>query len=158
MKVTNYITQLHRVYHGGNWVQESFIGKLKDLTDEQVFWQPFPGVHSVAELVWHCAYWRIVTLSRLRGEQNTYRDATMESQNFLPLDDLKRKGWKAIRQALDETQTDLINFLQDKPDAFFDNEYAPDHTYEFVVEGTIHHDYYHLGQIGLVIRMLREAK
>src|SRR5688500_18813226 len=135
MKVANYITQLQRVYHGGNWVQESFVGKLKDLGGEQVFWQPLPGVHSVAELVWHCTYWRVVNLSRLRGEKNSYRDATMASQNFLALDELKMKGWKTIRQEFDETQTKLINFLQDKTDAFLENEYEPDHTYEFVMEG-----------------------
>jgi uncharacterized damage-inducible protein DinB len=158
MKVLNYITQLQRVYHGGNWVQESFVGKLKDLNDEQVFRQPLPGIHSVAELVWHCTYWRVVTLSRLRGEKNRYRDVTMVSQNFLPPDELKMKGWKKIQQEFDETQTQLIAFLQDKNDAFFENEYEPDHTYEFVLEGTIQHDYYHLGQIGLVIRMLREME
>src|SRR6188768_3127775 len=97
MKIANYILQLQRVYHGGNWVQESFEGKLNSLSDEQVFLQPFPMIHSIAELVWHCSYWRRVNLSRLRGEKNKYRDATIGALNFPVIDELKVKGWKKIR-------------------------------------------------------------
>jgi uncharacterized damage-inducible protein DinB len=158
MKIAYYITQLERVFHGGNWVQESFAGKLKDLDDERVFFQPYPRVHSVAELVSHCAYWRTVTLSRLRGEQNSYRDATFALQNFPDINELKAKGWLSIRQSLEETQIELVNFLKDKDDSFLANEYEPGLTYEFVVEGTIQHDYYHLGQIGLVMKIFRETR
>jgi uncharacterized damage-inducible protein DinB len=157
MKATTYIIQLQRVYHGENWVQESFEGKLKDLNDDQLFQQPYPGIHSVAELVWHCAYWRRVTLSRLQGEKNQYRDATISEQNFPPLKELRAKGWANIIHELEVSQHQLVNFLEGKDDTFFDNEYEYQHTYEFVVEGTIQHDYYHLGQMGLVIRMLKEG-
>src|SRR5688572_12227962 len=113
-RIRNHIIQLQRVFHGGNWVAESFEGKLKDLDEEQVFSQPVPGIHSVAELVWHCIYWRRVALHRLQGDQNNYRDRTIEKFNFLPLSELKAKGWEAIRQELQETQKDLIGFLNDK--------------------------------------------
>ena len=33
-----------------------------------------PDRHSVAELVWHCIYWRRVTLDRLQGGENKYRN------------------------------------------------------------------------------------
>jgi uncharacterized damage-inducible protein DinB len=156
MKVTSYINQLQQVYAGGNWVEESFEEKLKHLSDKQLFSQPYPGIHSVAELVWHCAYWRRVTLTRLNGQGNSYRDSTLSSQKFLSVDELKAKGWNRIKQELEDSQIQLINLLQEKTDAFLENEYEPNHTYEFVIEGTIQHDYYHLGQIGLVIRILKE--
>ena len=158
MKVSYYITQLERVYFGENWVEESFEGKLKDLDDRQVFSQPIPNVHSVAELVSHCSYWRRVTLSRLRGEKNSYRDSTIASQNFPAIEDLKLKGWPRIKQELEETQIQLVNFLKDKSDSFLQNEYDSGLTFEFLIEGTVQHDYYHLGQIGLVLRMLKEIK
>ena len=158
MKITNYIFQLGRLYHGGNWVQESFEGKLNGLSDGQAFQQPVPGIHSVAELLWHCMYWRHVNLKRLRGEKNTYRDATSAFLNFLTIEELKTKGWKTIRREFEQTQIQLIDFLKQQTDSFLENEYEPGHSYEFAIEGTIQHDYYHLGQIGLVIRLLKEAR
>jgi uncharacterized damage-inducible protein DinB len=156
IKIKNYREQLEKLYHGGNWVDESFIGKLDPLTEDAAFTQPIPRVHSVAEIVWHCIYWRTVTLHRLRGEGNTYRDATAEQLNFLSLDELKTKGWSTIRQELLDTQTELVELLQTQNDAFLQNEYQPGFTFDFLLQGTIQHDYYHLGQVGLVVKMLNK--
>lgn len=154
-KIKSYIHKLEQLYSGGNWVGESFAGKLDSLTDEDVFLQPVPGVHSVAELVWHCLYWRRVTLTRLQGGKNRYRDETAEKLNFLPLEDLKTKGWIAVYEELKETQRALIDLLEKEKDDFLDNEYEPGYSYDFLIEGTIQHDYYHLGQIGLVVKILK---
>jgi uncharacterized damage-inducible protein DinB len=153
-KIRIYIEQIERLYWGGNWVGESFNGKLKELKSEHVFSAPVPGVHSVAEIVWHCIYWRTVTLRRLHGDQNKYRNATMEIQNFLPVRDLQAKGWKQILDELEETQISLLDFLKDKTDSFLQNEYQPGYNYDFLLEGTIQHDFYHLGQVGLVLKIL----
>lgn len=154
-KIRSYITQLNELYHGGNWVHESFKGKLDHLRDEIAFTQPMPGVHSIAELVWHCIYWRTVTYYRLQGAGNRYRDETYDEQNFLPLEELKRRGWKYLLDELSKTQETLISFLKDKTDRFLDNVYEEGLSFEFLINGTIQHDYYHLGQIGLVARMVK---
>jgi uncharacterized damage-inducible protein DinB/heme-degrading monooxygenase HmoA len=154
-KIKSYMLQLEQLYGGGNWVGESFAGKLDSLPEDLAFQQPVPGVHSVAELVWHCIYWRRVTFDRLRGGKNKWRDETVEKFNFLPLQDLKAKGWNVIRDELMETQTELIELLKNKRDDFLLNEYQPGYSYDFLIGGTIQHDYYHLGQIGLVLRILK---
>jgi uncharacterized damage-inducible protein DinB len=157
-KIKNYVRQLDQLYNGGNWVGESFAGKLNDLAEADAFSQPLPGVHSVAELVWHCIYWRIVTLDRLRGGKNKYRDETAETLNFLPVDELKVKGWIQIREQLKETQHALTDLLKKNNDTFLTNEYQSGYTYDFLIEGTIQHDYYHLGQAGLVLKILSTLK
>jgi uncharacterized damage-inducible protein DinB len=154
-KIGKYLRQLDQQYYGGNWVGESFEGKLKNLKEEHVFLEPLPGVHSVAELIWHCIYWRRVTLDRIQGGKNKYRDETVAKYNFLPLEELKVKGWKAIWQELGETQIALRNILSQKNDMFLENEYEPGYSFEFLIEGTIQHDYYHLGQVGLVLKILK---
>src|SRR5690606_6095798 len=61
-QVKNFVRQLNALFDGGSWQGESFSGKLRDVTPEIVFTQPAPGVHSIAEIVWHCTYWRMVAI------------------------------------------------------------------------------------------------
>lgn len=153
-KIHHYIYQLEQTYYGGNWLDESLMVKLKDLTSEQAFSAPIPGVHSVAEIVWHCIYWRTVLIHWLHGD-NGYRDETRERLNFLSLEALKEKGWEALMHELQNTQVTLRALLLQKNDRYLQEEYQPGYTYEQAIAGTIQHDIYHLGQIGLVLKIQR---
>jgi uncharacterized damage-inducible protein DinB len=153
-RIQHHIDQLNRVYHGDNWVEESYEGKLNALPEKDAFTPPAPSVHSVAEIVWHCIYWRNVNLQRLLGN-NAYRDETLDRLNFLPLEELKQKGWKTLLQELKDTQQELLEMLKDKTDDFLEDTYKPGYTFDFLIEGTVQHDYYHLGQIGLVVKILK---
>ncbi|HET9487871.1 MAG TPA: DinB family protein [Chryseosolibacter sp.] len=152
-KCRDYWRQLDQVYHGGSWQGESYVGKLEDVDEGLAFTQPFPGVHSIAEIVWHCLYWRRVTIKRLEGDYR-YRDETVERYNFLPVEDLRKRGWKSLTRELEDTQIVLQKILLVNNDNFLKQEYAPGYTYDYQVEGCIHHDVYHLGQIGLVKKIL----
>lgn len=153
-RIKEYLRQMEELYNGGSWQGESISGKLKSITDVEAFHQPFPGVHSVAEIVWHCIYWRKVCLKRMEGD-NLYRDQTMEALNFVPLAELQKKGWDYLLTLLQETQSALTEKLCEKRDAFLEQEYQPGYTFNYLIEGLIHHDIYHLGQIGLVIKINR---
>lgn len=153
-RINHHIDLLKRVYHGDNWVDESYEGKLNTISEKEAFTQPIPGVHSVAEIVWHCIYWRKVNVQRLLGN-NAYRDETLEEFNFLPIDRLKQKGWKALLQELNDSQQEIFDVLVGKTDDFLANTYKPGYSFDFLIEGTVQHDYYHLGQIGLVVKMLK---
>jgi uncharacterized damage-inducible protein DinB len=153
-RIQHHIDLLKRVYHGDNWVDESYEGKLNALSEKEAFTAPVPGVHGVAEIVWHCIYWRRVNVQRLLGN-NAYRDETLERFNFLPPEELKKKGWPSLLQELKDSQQELFQVLKDKTDAFLENTYKPGYTFDFLLEGTVQHDYYHLGQIGLVLKILK---
>lgn len=156
-KIKHHIYRLEQTLHGGNWLAESFDGKLAHLAEHEAFASPAPGIHSVAEIVWHCIYWRKVTRKRLEGD-NRYREETIEKLNWLSLDELKKMGWEQIKRGLSETQADLIAYLHEKNDLFLEKEYQPGYTHEFLIEGTIQHDIYHLGQVGLVLKMVRAIR
>jgi hypothetical protein len=51
--------------------------------------------------------------------------------------------------------------LQSKDDQFLDEHYYDidfkgTYPYSFAIEGMLHHDIYHLGQMGLVIKLIKE--
>jgi uncharacterized damage-inducible protein DinB/heme-degrading monooxygenase HmoA len=153
IRIKNFIRQLERTHHGKNWLDENFAEKLKSVTEAEAFEAPVPGVHSVAEILWHCIYWRTVLIQHLRGN-TTYRDETVDQFNFLPMEELRKKGWAGMQREMDETQSSLIQLMGEKTDRFLEREYKPGYTYEYIVEGIIQHDIYHLGQIGLVLKIL----
>ena len=153
-RIKQYVRQLDQLYNGGSWQGESISAKLNSLSEAEAFQQPLPGVHSVAEIVWHCIYWRTVALKRMEGD-NLYREQTMEALNFLPLTELQEKGWKDLIAELSQSQSDILRELDTKRDAFLDGEYQPGYSFDHLVEGIVQHDLYHLGQIGLVISMIR---
>jgi Uncharacterized protein conserved in bacteria len=156
-RIRNYQRQLEELFYGGSWQAESIMGKLKSLSDEDAFAQPIPGIHSVAEIVWHCLYWRLVLIERLQGNY-AYRDATMGTLNFLSLAVLEEKGWVNLRKELEDSQARIIELLGQKRDDILSTNFQDGFTFDYLIEGTVHHDLYHLGQIGLVIRIVDELK
>ena len=128
---------------------------MNSVEEEKIFTQPVPGRHSVAEILWHSIYWRKVAVKRMEGDFD-FEEKTEKEQNFLSLDLLKQKGLKNLIADFKDAGDLLINFLKIKTDDFLDNEYRPGYTNQSLVEGLIFHDYYHLGQIGFVIAILKQ--
>jgi uncharacterized damage-inducible protein DinB len=152
-RINNYIRQLQQLYEGGSWNGESYREKLRAVNEETAFTQPKPGNHSVAEILWHVIFWRTIILRRL-GSEIEFSEKTKEEQNFLSPKSLMKKGWSNLVDEFNQSQKELINLLKTRNDDFLDNKYQSDN-FDFLIEGIIHHDVYHLGQIGLVISILK---
>jgi len=153
--VHNLTHQLSEVIDGEPWVDETFSKKLSGLTEEQAFTRPLPSVHSVAELVSHLLEWRISVLSILKGGSRTI---TMDSSaNWKDNDPLRQEGWDILKEKFFKSQQDIIAFLDQQNDDYLEQVDKEQHSYLYYAEGLIHHDMYHLGQIGLVIKMLSTA-
>lgn len=152
-RINNYVRQLKQLYEGGSWQGESYLAKLKSVNEQGAFAQPESGNHSVAEILWHVIFWRTIILRRIGGEIE-FSEKTKEEQNFLSPDSLKRKGWSYLVDEFNQSQRELINLLENKNDDFLDNKYL-NNNFDYLIEGIIHHDVYHLGQIGLVISILK---
>ncbi|MGS2763280.1 DinB family protein [Sinomicrobium sp. M5D2P9] len=153
-RVRGFIKQLNEFFHGENWHSESLEEKLRDVDNTLAFQQPVPEVHSIAEIIWHCIYWRQVFIRYAEGDPD-YRDNTVEKLNFLPLKELKRKGWDVLRRELEQTQEEILELLESKTDDFLDGRPKPGgDTLGYILEGILQHDIYHTGQIGLVKKII----
>ncbi|TDQ27523.1 DinB family protein [Tenacibaculum caenipelagi] len=153
--ITNVISQLKNNLDGNNWLDENFKKKLKTVTETNAFIRPIPEVHSIAELVAHILIWRVEGIKKLQGIKSK---VTMDSpENWRTNDELKKIGWKKLKEELFNSQTALIKLLEDKSDDFLeDNDYASGYSYKYLVDGLIHHDIYHMGQIGTTLKLLNK--
>lgn len=151
--INNVVKQLKDNQDQSNWLDENFKKKLENVNEENAFIRPIPEIHSVAELVGHVLIWRVEGIKKLQGMKSLL---TMKSpENWRTNDELKKIGWEKLKIALFNSQTELIELIKDKSDEFLENtDYAPGYSYKYLVEGLIHHDIYHLGQIGITLKLL----
>jgi uncharacterized damage-inducible protein DinB len=153
-ELTKYEAHWRSGISGEPWIDETFAKKLQLVNEGNAFRQPFPDMHSIAQLVSHLVEWQLSIFNIWKGGLRT---VTMESGlNWLDNQTLQTRGWEALKRRFDETQQQMMQFLSAKDDQFLQNVDAEGHTNKFYLEGLIDHNMYHLGQIGLVLRLLKD--
>jgi uncharacterized damage-inducible protein DinB len=150
----SYTNKFNLVYESGAWFGDTYMEKLADVTEKEAFTPPMKGVHTIAELVAHVIYWRSPIIKKLKGEKD-YAASTDSPENWPSLEKLKSKGWKSLLNDFAESQKQLVAVLKNAKPAFFQEEYAPGSSWDYVVDGIVQHDVYHLGQLGLVKKIIR---
>ena len=152
--IKDLIDQFIEIQSGTPWLDETFDKKLLKVDDINAFTRPLPDVHSIAEILSHLVVWRFEILSRLEGnERKLWAD---RAENWLSNEELEKNGWNDLIRRFDQSQDKLIGFLQSKDDTFLEITYK-DKNFKYLVEGLLHHDLYHLGQIGLVNKLLKST-
>ncbi|HEX5169478.1 MAG TPA: DinB family protein [Cyclobacteriaceae bacterium] len=151
-KILYYANRFNEIYNGSPWYGETVEVKLKGLAEEKAFVKP-QGAHSVAELVAHMTYWRKGLIARLEGDYG-FSPSVESMDNWTDISTLKARGWNKILDDFNHSQQKITQLLPKKNDKFLEEEYSPGSTFEYVIQGIIDHDVYHLGQIGLVRRFI----
>ncbi|MDC6361580.1 MULTISPECIES: DinB family protein [Flavobacteriaceae] len=157
--IDNIIRQYQEVQNGKLWIGSSFDSKLNQVDENLVFSRPIKDLHSIAEIISHLTLWRKETILKIQTGEGSKTDDCEE--NWLNNDKLKLLGWRHIKSEYDRTLTKLIDLLKLKNDEFldekyFDTDFKDYFKYSFVVNGMLHHDIYHLGQLGIIIKYLKE--
>lgn len=159
--IQHIIQQLEEVQTGKLWMGANYTRKLAQIDAQQAFFRPLPNLHSVAEIISHLTLWRNETILKIKTGKGSKTDDCEE--NWLPDHKLKLLGWDKIKTNYNQSLTEIITLLSEKEDSFlkekyYDTDFKGYYNYEFVLNGMLHHDIYHLGQIGIVIKFLNEGK
>jgi len=153
MSLPKLIQQLTEVYSGSPWYGDSVRQKLDSILPEAAFHKTLPDIHSIAEIVAHMTVWRQAIVEWIRGNED-YQVPLDSEADWNRYETLQAMGWERLRADLDRTQQELISLLQTRTDAFLQETIGPKkYTFGFMLDGIIQHDIYHLGQIGLLLRL-----
>ncbi|MEZ4852328.1 MAG: DinB family protein [Bacteroidia bacterium] len=160
-RLENLIHQLQEVQTGKLWIGSNFERKLSQLDEKSAFKRPLETLHSVAEIISHLTFWRKEAILKIQTGSGSKTDDCEE--NWLSNEKLEKKGWKIIKAEYDHSLMELISLLKEKEDDFLDEEYYDTdfkgyYSYSFLINGMLHHDLYHLGQIGIVLKYLKENR
>lgn len=156
-ELNHILCQLKDVQNGKLWMGKNFSSRLERITDKEAFIRPVENMHAIAELLSHLTAWRKDAVMKIRtGDGQLTED---QKENWLPLEELVARGWSSIKSDYEQSLVDLLESLESKDDGFldgtyYDKDYKGDYTYRFLLNGLLHHDIYHLGQLGITIKYL----
>jgi uncharacterized damage-inducible protein DinB len=144
---TEKITSLlKRTFERGAWHGPSVKEVLKGV-DENLALKRLNNTHNIIELVAHMISWRRYVINRLQGN-NSF---TVNDEMNFP----KRNDWNTVLEELEESQQKLLELVEKFP-VYKLSELVPvseqNYTYYTLLNGIIHHDVYHAGQIMLIRR------
>lgn len=157
--IKHTIKQLIEVQKGKLWIGRSYYSILNTIDHDLVFIKPTKTLHSIAEIISHLTLWRNEAILKIKTGTGSKTDDCEE--NWLTNKKLKLKGWAKIKSEYDNSLSQLIALLKDKDDTFlkenyYDTDFKGMYEYRFLINGMLHHDIYHLGQLGIIIRHLKE--
>lgn len=154
--INNIIRQLNELQEGSLWFDQSFKDKIDKLPDDQAFAKPLPAIHSVAEHVSHMIEWRKECIRRFNGDKVELMNSP---EDWRSNEELKKIGWVNLKNALYESRLELIELFSNQTDDYLETRFRDaEYTFHYLIEGIIQHDLYHLGQIGITIKLINESK
>jgi uncharacterized damage-inducible protein DinB len=137
------VSLLKRSYDRGAWHGPSVKETLETITPEMSSLR-LPNTHSIIELVSHMTTWRKFVIQKLQG--NDYK--VTDEMNFPT-----QHNWGKAIEDLEETQAQLLTLVEKFPiEKLGELVPHPEAKYTFytMINGIIHHDLYHTGQIILI--------
>jgi uncharacterized damage-inducible protein DinB len=149
--IKNIIRQLGEIQVGSLWFDQSFNEKIDKLSDDEALTRPIPQVHSVAEHISHIVEWRKECMLRFKGQSTDLMNSTDDWKDNI---ELTKIGWTNLKNLFYESTETLINALKKHNDTFLETKFLDtDYNFHYLIEGIIQHDLYHLGQIGITIKL-----
>jgi len=157
--LTYIVKQLRDIQTEHIWIGSSYAKKLDGIDDDMMFQKPNAQLHSIAQIIAHLTLWREEAILKIKTGTGSKTDDCEE--NWLSNEKLKAKCWKQIKKEYDQSLSQLIHLLEEKEDSFldelyYDTDFKGSYPYSFLINGMLHHDLYHLGQIGIIVKHLHE--
>lgn len=145
---------LRDVYNGGNWTTSSLKQHLTDVTWQEATTK-VSSFNTIATLVYHMGYYVSAVLKVLQG-------GPLDAKDIYSFDHPPIHSQEDWQQLLDKTWAEgelFASLIEQLPEAimwedFSDNKYG---TYYRNLSGIIEHTHYHLGQVVLIKKLLRQT-
>ena len=154
--IKNIIRQLNEIHNGSLWFDQCFKDKIDNLPVADAFAKPIPQIHSVAEHVSHMLEWRKECLLRFESKRTELMNSPEDWKNNM---ELEKIGWTNLKTAFYNSRYELIHLIENRDDSYLETKFLDtEYNFHYLIEGIIHHDLYHLGQIGITIKLLNENK
>jgi len=152
------VKQLEAVQKEDLWMGQNFAEKFSQITETEAFTCPREGIHSVAQIIAHLTAWKKDALLKIRDGQGKLTDE--DKENWPENEALKSLGWNKVKTEFEKVHQELVTTLSGLDDQllekkYYDQDYKKECSIVYLLEGLVHHNLYHLGQIGLVIRMIK---
>ena len=151
--INNIIRQLHEIQEGSLWFDQCFKDKIGGLSEAVAITRPIPQLFSVAEHVSHMLAWRKECMLRFNGLQT---DLMNSAEDWKDNTILQKIGWTALLQRFYDSTQALIDHMRAHDDSYLEIKFLDtEYNHHYLIEGIIQHDLYHMGQIGVTLKLIK---
>ncbi|MFY0607196.1 MAG: DinB family protein [Cyclobacteriaceae bacterium] len=158
MQTSDAIDQIRNIHSGQLWLGANFESKIEGIDDSNAFLSPQVELHSVAQVIAHLTAWNFDLIEKIKNGKGKLLDS--DPSNWPSNTDLKLVGWDGLIKTYFQTIEEVIKNLSEKnsdflSEEYYDQDFKKNAPYDFAVSGMIQHTIYHLGQLGIIIKILK---
>ncbi len=141
------------LYDGSPWIDVTILNNLNQLTADQAARRLYENWNTIWEIVNHMISWRETVLKRVQGQI-----ISSPAHNYiLPLKHTSEAAWKDTIRRLEDSQSAWLAFLKTFKSGNFELTYPGNGmTHYEHLHGILQHDAYHLGQIVIMAKRVKE--
>lgn len=153
-EIKTIASRLKEVLLDGKWIANTnFKEQISSVTFSEATYK-IGNVNSIAALTFHINYY-------LNGILNFFETGKLEikDQYSFDLPPLKSEAdWQKLVKEFIANAEKFIDKVENMDDSILESSFADEKygTYRRNIEGVIEHSYYHLGQISIIKKMIRE--
>lgn len=152
-EIERILDQYHLSWDGDAWHGPSLREVLRDVMASEANARPIAGSHTIAEIVQHLAYWRWVMVERVAGKLVSPE----HDEQWPPPRDASESAWQEAVALLESRHQAMMQTLGKLSDEQLNQPIAGrDYNLYGQLHGSLQHDIYHIGQIALLKRALRQ--
>lgn len=156
--IKDLVKQLNDIQKNKLWMGDNFEKKLNNISAEEAFIRPLKKLNSVAQIIAHLTFWNRDLITKLNTSEGIFLES--DKENWNSTEELQKQGWSTICENHQSSLHEVLKILNSKDDSFlkqvyYDQDFKQSFTYEFVLNGALHHHLYHLGQLGIVIKLIK---
>jgi len=151
-------TQYKNIHNGPTWFGPAFKTILAEIPTVAINFAPHEKAYSIGHLLKHIINWQEYVLRKMRGDEqfkiveDSIANFPMLSEKYseAQFEQLRATYFSHYQNILNELQTISEDWLSEKTIS------RVHLNWEFV-QGIIHHDLYHLGQIRMLVRIFEKG-
>ncbi len=154
MKITEAIaTHILEVHEGNNWTEVNIKTTLEDVTHKEATTVTKASYNTIAALVHHLSFYNDVVMQRLVGVNPVISD----TNGFEMLPVKNEHDWKKLKERNLDSARQLAQAVKHFPEEkIFQLTVTGHSTHYKMLHGIVEHAYYHLGQIVLLKKLVKQ--
>jgi uncharacterized damage-inducible protein DinB len=141
-----------KLYNGLPWIEVNIVDVLNKLSANEAQARLIDNCNTIWEITNHLISWRLNVLQRVEGKIIN----TPDHNYFQRVEDISDEAWRDTLYRLGESQEAWLQFINKCNSRDLDKIYPVNNmTYYEHIQGIIHHDAYHLGQIVILAKQIK---
>ena len=140
------------VYYGGNWTWSNLKDQLADITWEEATTK-IDSFNTIAALTYHIDYFVVAINNVLKGTPLNSKDEL--SFDHPPIN--SKEDWEKLLRSVWENADAFVKLVEQLPDSKLEEIFVHEKygIYYRNLLGLIEHTHYHLGQIAIIKKLVR---